>query len=558
MDRRTLLKGTAGLAGALVLAGCDPGRNAAPGGGGPSDAPVPRPTLRLTSGGDQGFPSPFAYMRGGGFIQMSFIYDTLMWKDSSGQITPWLAKSFSPSADATTYTFELRDGVTWHDGRPLTAEDVAFTFSYFKSQTISPTVISQPLATIAEVKAVGPTTVEFRLSQPDYEFLGFGGVGSIPIVPKHIWSAIPKAGQAADPAVLVGSGPYRLESYTRGQGAYLYTAYDNHFLGKPFVQRLEYRPVGDALNGLQAGELDAASVSGVRPAVLDPFRANQDPSILDAPPGNFGPGLFWNLAKGGALADVRFRQACARAIDREDLVKRLFGGNGTPGNPGWIPSGNPFHVDVEQYRFDRAAAESLLDGAGYPRAGGQGPRQGPDGQPLRFTLLVTSPPSPVVDLVVGALKAVGIELTPQALDTPTFNQRVIAGDTEMSIISSGGMNTDHGEGGYFQQVYSSKTKTTQHAQGYANPTVDRLIDQQQAIINADERKKVVAELQRLVAADLPLLPLCYANGYTIFRKATFDQWYYTPGGVGSAVPSAENKQLFVTGRKTGLAIRPTK
>lgn len=322
--------------------------------------------------------------------------------------------------------------------------------------------LAQPLTTIDEVKATGPTTAVFQLSKPDAEFFGFGGVGSILIVPKHIWSQIPNAAQQSDPKVLVGSCPYRLESYERSSGAYLYAASDSHFLGKP-----------------------------------------------------------------------------------------------QPREPGWIPASNPFHVDVEQYGFNPAAAASLLDGASYVR-NGQDVRQGPDGQPLRFSLLVTSPVSPVVDLVVSSLKALGVEVAPQALDAAAFNQRVIAGGSEISIISFGGMNTDHGEGGYLQQVYSSKTKATQHAQGYLNPMVDQLLDQQQATVDVDERKKIVAQVQRLVADDLPLLPLVYPNSYSIFRRARFDRWYYTPGGVAGTVPSAENKQLFVTGRKTGLDIRPIK
>ncbi len=555
MDRRTFLKASVGVAGSVALVGCS-SKKGTPSGG--TDVAVPRPTLRLTSGGDQGLPSPFTYVRGPGLIHASLIYDTLVWKDNTGAIIPWLARSYKQSDDNRKYTFELREGITWHDGRPLTAEDVAFTFGYFRANTISPQVIAQPSPTIAEVKALGPTTVEFNLSKPYSEFFGFGGVGSVMIVPKHIWSPITNPGQQSDPAVLVGSGPYRLESYSQGQGAYLYNANDNYFLGKPFVRRLEYSPVGDALNGIQTGQLDAASASGARPAVLEPFRANPAMEVLEAPRGNSGSGLFWNLAKGGALADTRFRQACARAIDREDIVKRLFGGNGTPGNPGWIPATHPFHVAVEQYPFDRNAANALLDSAGYARSGDQGVRQGPGGQPLRFTLLVANPVPPVVDLVVGSLKEVGVELTPQGVDTPTFNKRVIAGDTEMSIIAFGGMNTDHGEGGYLMQVYSSNTKTTQHAQGYNNPKVNELLEQQQATINEDERKRMVAELQRLIAADLPLLPLFYANGYTVFRKAAFDQWYYTPGGVAGTVPSTENKQVFLTGRKTGLTVRPSK
>ncbi len=560
MRRRTFLIGAAGGAGALILGSCDSAEESAPGttsqpGTGSDQEPAARPTLRL-AGGDSGFPSPFAYMRGGGYMQMSYIYDTLMWKDASGELLPWLAESYQQADDARSYTFTLHPDILWHDGQPLTPDDVAFTFEYFRSQTISPQVIIQPLPEIQEVRVTGERTVEFRLATPLAPFFGFGGVGSVPIVPRHIWSSIPDAAKERDPAALVGSGPYRLESYSQGEGSYLYTANDDYFLGRPFVKRIENRPVGDELSALLSDELDAGGGSGLRPEILEPFRDNPDLEVLDAPLGNMGSGLFWNLAKGGALADVQFRRACAMAIDRQDMVQRLFGGNGTPGNPGWIPPANPFHTDVEQYSFDRGSAEALLDGAGYT-AGDGGVRQGGDGQPLRFTLLVTTPVSPVTDLVVGALKAVGIELTTQALDTPTFNQRVIAGDTEMSIINFGGMNTDHAAG-YLLQVYSSKTKTTQHAQGYVNPQVDRLCDQQQTEIDESKRRETVAQIQRLIAEDLPILPLVYPNAYTIFNKNAFSEWYYTEGGVASTVPVVTNKHVFITGRKTGLEIRPIK
>ncbi len=557
MDRRTFLIGTMGVAGGLALAGLgacateeDEGTE------GTQGAAAQRPSLRLP-GDDAGFPSPFAYMRGPGYIKASFIYDTLMWKDTSGRLHPWLAESFQRSEDGRTYTFRLRDA-RWHDGQPVTAEDVAFTFDYFRAQTVSPQVIIQPHPEIAEVRATGERTVEFRLANPLATFLlGYDGVGAVPIVPRHIWSSIPRAAAETDPAVLVGSGPYRLESYSRGEGSYLYNAHDGFFLGRPFVSRLEYRPVGDDLTALTAGEVNMASASGLRPAVLNPFQNNPNLEVLEGPPGNSGTGLYWNLARGGALADVRFRHACARAIDRRDLVQRLHGGNAEPGNPGWIPPANPYHVPVEQYPFDRGAAEALLDSAGYRRSA-QGVRQSPDGRPLRFTLLVAQPVPPVTELVVQFLGAVGVEVTPQALDTPAFNQRAIAGNSELSIIGFGGMNTDHGNGGYLRQVYSSKTRTTQHAQGYVNPEVDRLCDEQDRLVDESRRKEVVGRIQRLVAQDLPLLPLVYPDSFTIYDKRGFDQWAYTEGGVGSTVPTVENKQLLVTGRKRGLDIRPVR
>ncbi len=558
MDRRTFLIGGMGVAGALALGGLGAcATEEEEEGQGPQGPAAQRPSLRLPAD-DAGFPSPFAYMRGPGYIKSSFIYDTLMWKDTSGRLHPWLAESFQRSDDGRSYTFRLRDA-KWHDGRPVTAEDVAFTFNYFKSQTLPPPIIIQPHPEIAEVRATDPRTVEFRLANPLATFLkGYDGVGAVPIVPRHIWSSIQRPQAETNPAVLVGSGPYRLESYSRGEGTYLYNAHDGFFLGRPFVSRLEYRPVGDDLAAVTAGEVNAASARGVRPVVLDPFRNNPNLEVLEGPPGNLGTGLWWNLARGGALADVRFRHACARAIDRRDMVQRLHGGNAEPGNPGWIPPANPFHVPVEQYPFDRAAAESMLDSAGYRRIAGQDLRQGPDGRPLRFTLLVAQPVPPVTELVVQFLRAVGVELTPQSLDTPAFNQRVTSGGSEMSIIGFGGMNTDHGNGGYLRQVYSSKTRTTQHAQGYVNPEVDRLCDEQDRLVDESRRKEVVGRIQRLVAQDLPLLPLVYPDSFTIYDKRPFDQWSYTQGGVGSTVPTVENKQVFVTGRKTGLDIRPVR
>ncbi len=556
LDRRAFLRAALGAAGALALPSCagpEPNpaaRNA------PSQplGPAPRPTVRIP-GGSFGFPSPFAYNGGPGYWRVSYLYDTLLWKDSTGALMPWLARRYERSDDGLTYVLVLRDDVRWHDGRPLTVDDVVFSFEYLESHPLSPLQLAQP-RDIAEVKPAGGSRVQIRLDKP-FSTFPEQVAGSVPIFPKHVWSSVSNPAGAQDRDLLVGSGPYRLESFSDEQGSYLYVANDGYFLGRPFVSRLEYRPVGDQLAAVVAGEVQTAGASGVRPDVLTPFRSNPDLEVLQGPPGNSGSGLWWNLARGGALGDPRFRKACAHAINREDLVQRLHGGNADPGNPGWIPRPNPFHVDVEQYAFDQAQANSLLDEAGYSRPTPDGVRQAPDGRPLRFSLLVTSPPTPLTDLVVNALRAVGVEAAPEVLDTPAFNRRVTTGGSELSIISFGGMNTDHA-GDYLRQIYSSKTQAVQHAQGYANPDVDRLCDEQLTAVDEANRKEIVGRIQRMIADDLPLLPLVYPHIFSIFDKRAFDQWYYTEGGVGGTVPSAENKHLFVTGRKTGLTIRPTR
>ena len=222
-----------------------------------------------------------------------------------------------------------------------------------------------------------------------------------------------------------------------------------------------------------------------------------------------------------------------------------------PGGPARRPHQRGHaHAKVEQYPFDVAAANKMLDDAGYPRAAAGSTRQTAAGQPLRFTLLSASPVPPVAEVLVNSLKAIGVEVVPQGVDTPTF-------DVELSLIGSGGMNSDLAPD-YLRLVYNSKTKLAQHAQGYVNPEVDDLTQRQPATLDQGERKKIVAQAQELIAQDVPILPLFYPDSYTVFRKATFDQWYLTPGGVAGVVPTANNKQTFVTGTKSGTKVRATK
>jgi len=533
--------GSAGILGPALLSACGSATS--------SSAAASRPTLRV-SGGDFGFPSPFGYVRGPGYWLMSYIYDQLLWKDSSGNLLPWLASRHDRSADGLTYTFELRSDVKWQDGQPLTADDVAFTFDYFGSQKLSPQVFVRPQG-VSKVTATGPTTVQFVLTAPVVTFLS-AIAGALPIIPRHIWSAVPDATKAQDVKLLVGSGAYRLEQYSRGQGSYLFTANDSYFLGKPFVQRIETHPVNDELTALLAGDIDAADVTGPRPDTLQPFKADSTYEILTGP-NDFTLALYWNLTRGGALADVKFRQACCHAIDRNDIVQRLLGGTGKPGNPGFLPPNHPFFVDVEQYSFDPALAARMLDDAGYVK-GTDGVRTAPDGKRLAFNLLVVnSPVPPVADIVVNALKAVGIQLTATPVDQPTIDSRTTKADYDLAITNFGGLG---GDPDYLRQVYSSKVpKRFQSVEGYANPQFDTLADQQLKTVDTAARKDLIAQMQRLVAADVPMLCLYYPTFVHVYRKAVFDQWYFTPGGFGGGVPTVFNKQSFITGQKTGTSVR---
>jgi peptide/nickel transport system substrate-binding protein len=547
MTRRTFLRGSAATVVVLGMPSC---------GGSPQADPGP---VRI-AGGFFGFPSAFASIAGPGYVQMSLLYDTLLWKDASGRLLPWLARRYERSPDGLTYTFTLRENVLWHDGRPLTATDVAFTFEYFARQPLGPLLVAQPVG-IEEARATAAHTVEVRLRAPVVTFAD-AVAGAVPIIPRHIWSSIRDAPRAQDRQVLVGSGPYRLASISVGEGSALMRENERYFLGRPYVRRVELRPVDDELTALRAGEIDVAStpVEGGASAALEPLRSDDEFGIV-AERGSWTFPLIFNLAGGGAPADLRFRRACALAIDRRAIVRRLLGGDGEPGNPGFLSPLHPFHADVEQYAFDPAAAGRLLDQAGYERVGADGMRRGRDGRPLRVGILVgNAPVPPALDVLVAALKDVGVALRPQAVDLPTLFQRTQkhADDIALTLYPGPGGTAPNADPDTLRTFFSSRIEgRLQGAQGWVDREFDRLAARQLVTADVAARRRALARMQAIVARDLPALALYYPTVSHVFRRRALDRWYVTPGGFAGGLPGVLNKHVLVTGMRTGLRIRAT-
>ncbi|MDQ6741128.1 MAG: ABC transporter substrate-binding protein, partial [Actinomycetota bacterium] len=358
--------------------------------------------------GDFGY-TPFNYLLGPGYVRMSLLFDTLIWKDSQGYI-PWLATEWKQSADGKAWTFTLRPGVKWHDGTPLTVDDIVFTFDYFKKQPPTSPLL-RGLEFVSGARKVDAQHVEVALTQVYAPFL-VNIAGALPIIPQHVWEKVADPTTFTAPEAAIGSGPYKLTSYDAASGAYGYDANNDFWLGKPFVQRIEMVPTGDDLLALKQGTLDAADVSapsGVTDDVLAQFQA-PDYGVLNQLL-EFSPVIHFNLAKGAPYTDVNFRRAWAYAIDRDELVQRVLQGKGKPGNPGWLgPASSWYNPAVEQYKFDPAKAKALLDSAGYKDRNGDGMRELPNGKPLDVHILGGGGPfARVTELIVAQLKSVGIK-----------------------------------------------------------------------------------------------------------------------------------------------------
>lgn len=541
MHRRRFTQLTLGLGGAVLLGACSgPGEpEAAPSPRATRDVsePAPRPSLQLASP-EAGFPSPFAYGPGTHSLVL-YIYDTLLVRNADGRHVNWLAASFERAGDGLTYAFEVRDGAQWHDGEPVTAEDVAFSFEYFLDHLdeLPPTVLFRP-DMVAGVEATSERAGEIRLDQP---WVAFESeiAARFPIVPRHVWADVDEPVDVTDPDMLVGSGPYRLTELELARGSYRFEAYDDHWLGTPFVEQVEMRQVDNPLVAVRAGELDAGqpTTGSATREVLSVFTGEPEFGIVEGTPDEFVM-LSWNLGDGGPPADRAFRRACAHAVDRTDLVNRVLG-DGQPGQAGFLPPHHPAYHEVDDYPFDPQRAEQLLDDAGYAR-GEDGIRQTPDGERLRLTLLTLPELSPTAELVRDALGDVGIELEFDPTDFFTALSSGALNDYEMALLFFGGLERD---ADLLREIFASGTEGEQifHALGWDNAEFDELAEQQAATLDEDERDDMLARMQELIAAELPLLPLYYATPYLVYRREAFDQWSV----------DVEASQIFVTGKADG-------
>jgi peptide/nickel transport system substrate-binding protein len=371
-----------------------------------------------------------------------------------------------------------------------------------------------------------------------------------------VWSSIGDPGSAQDTKLLIGSGPYLVTSYSEDGAPMRFVARNDYFLGRPYVQTIEDRAIDDPFSALKLGSADVAYGVGLRSDTLAPFQNN--PAFGMVTDGGASTNAFyWNLGREGPLSDVRFRRAMIMAVDPADLVTRIVAGRGRPGNPGFLAPTNPYYAPVPPIPFDLAGANALLDGAGYVPGSG-GTRRAPSGTPLSFELLIDSAQAPLAELLVAAVKRVGIELRPKEVTIgPQLFGNKQTTQYEIAVLpfpgpGPGGPESDPD---ILRVLFSSKvTPTLQGATNYANPAFDALADKQRVAFDDAERKTIVAQMQAILAHDLPVVPLYFAETDALYRKQVLgDQWYFTPG----SYPSWENnKQLMVTGLRSGTHIRP--
>ncbi len=445
------------------------------------------------------------------------LFDGLLRYDAQLRPQPRLATAWSWSADQRSLTLRLRAGVRWHDGRPFGSGDVAFSllevWKKFHSRGRS------TFAAVVAVDTPDPLTAVIRLERP-VPFLVSAlssGVES-QVIPRHVY------GQGGDllanPALNapVGNGPFRFVRWERGSQIVLERNPDYWDAPRPWLDRVVLRFVPDPAANVAALETGQLQIANTLPLNEIARLAAQPALLVRRETRSYTTGvnvLGFNLDR-PVLRDPRVRRAFAHTLDRDAIVRNVWHGFATPVESPIPPAFDAFaSSDVPHHAFDPARAEALFDEAGLRR----------DAHGIRLVLTndaaPTGPLPQVAQLWRSQLAKVGVSLKVRTQDFGEFVHRVYSRRDFDTAFYGGNAGPDPAIG--VQRFYWSKNfqpgVAFSNGEHYASAAVDRLLEAAQVEPDAARRRALYADFQRLVATDLPRIPIVSPDAVTVHHRS---------------------------------------
>ncbi len=432
------------------------------------------------------------------------IFDALLVRDEHFNLRPGLAERWE-IPDPLTYVFHLRHDVRFHDGRPLTALDVKWSFDSVMDGTVL-TPKASTYRTVERIDAPDIYTVVFHLKEPFSTLLWNVSDGAIGIVPYG--SA---RGFNTQP---VGSGPFRFVRMDQDREVVL-ERNEAYWGVKPKIGRVRFLIVPDTTTRaleLRKGSADIALTS-LTADMIETLKRQGGVGIQQTP-GTVYSYLAMNL-RDPILQDVRVRQALAYAMDRGPMIHYLWRDQVRAASSILPPQHWAYNSDVPTYQHDPARARQLLDQAGF--------RPGPDGIRFHLTLKTSTEESTRLFAAVlqQQLRQVGIALDIRTFEFATFYADVQKGAFQLFSLRWVGGNEDPD---IFEHIfYSTSTPPKRANRGYyANPVVDALIDEGRRELDQEKRRQIYAEIQRIVATDLPYINLWYSDNVVVHSRRLKD------------------------------------
>lgn len=405
------------------------------------------------------------------------LYENLVQVDETGDLHGQLATAWEISPDGRVYTFHLREGIRFHDGTPCDADAVRQSFlRAMDPQTGHPH--REYFAGVDAIESPDGRTVRFQLRAPDASFLTVLALGDSVIVPPG------REDLAGNP---VGTGPFRFEEWRPGYSLRLVRWNAYYLPGLPVLEALTFRFITDPaaqLAALRAGDVDL--VAEVVPEIAATL--TEDPQLrVVSQPQDLVQILATNTAR-APFSDLRVRQALAHAVDREQLVALVYYGFASPVGSHLAPS-VPYYADMTWvYPYDPARARDLLAAAGYPHG---------------FSATLTLPgnyPQHVRtgELLAAQLEEVGIRLELQIVDWGTWLDRVYGqADYDLTVVAQIGRL----DPAPILRAYGPDRTDYYFRRGWSSPELDELLQRGIAVADPDERQRIYAAAQYILAAE---------------------------------------------------------
>lgn len=477
------------------------------------------------------------------------VYDSLLKLNSKIELEPSMAEKYEISEDGKKVVFTLRDGLKFHDGKPVTSKDVKFTLSALASPDYEGDLQSyvQSIVGFKEIQmgtennlkgVVCPNdkTIEINFETPYSPVLI--NIGTLGILPSHIWEniEIKKWSEGNDFITKpIGSGPYKLEEFKIGEFAKL-VSNEDYFNGAPKLKTFTFKVIKEETVSAELlnGSIDLVDLSSVK---SDEEKTLKDGGVeVKKYPNSKMQYMGFNL-RDERLKDVNLRTAFAYGIDRESIVKGLLEGNGVVINTPMVPTLWSYpKTDLIEYKFDESKAKEYLKKAGYEDTNGNGVVD-KDAKDLELTLTVPTGDTvreKTATVIQENLSKIGVKINLEMLEFKATMGKVV-GNHEFELYLMGNTldaDPDPTPNWYSTQASDEKGVFGWNIAGFKSEEADKLMDENRKATKQEERAKILNEFGKLLNKELPWIPLyasdivkAYNKGLKNYEPNTFVDFY---------------------------------
>jgi len=433
----------------------------------------------------------------------SYLFNGLVRYDKNIQLEGELAERWEVSPDGKRIVFHLREGVRWHDGVPFTSEDVLFTYRKMIDPR-TPTAYAEDFRQVRRAFAPDPRTFVVEYDRPFAPALASWGMS---ILPKHLLEKYPDISKSPlNRERPVGTGPYRFVEWKPGQRL-VFEANPDYFEGRPYISRVVVRVIPDQAAmflELKSGGIDSMTLTPLqytRQTETEEFRRHFNKYRYVA----FNYTYLGFRLSHPLFSDKRVRKAIAHAINKKEIIDGVLFGLGQEATGPYKPGSWVYNPNVPRYPYDPARARALLAEAGWRDVDGDGILE-KDGRKFAFTVLTNAgneSRAKTAAIIQQHLAAVGIRMEIRTVEWAAFINEFVDKRRFDAVILGWSVTPDPDQ----YDIWSSKKTGPRELNfvGYANPEVDRLLEEGRRTFDPEKRKKAYFRIQEILADDLPYI-----------------------------------------------------